>query len=175
MRARLLLDAHVPADVAHAVSRLCPQADIQHVSSWQDGAYINATDDVFLEACWQEGRALVSKDRATLPGSVALRVADNQQHAGVLFYDLERFKANQIGALAKAIAAVLATTKGNLVNRWIAIRYAIQNRLGRLALSHLRQTEPRYPLRDGIFKRVRFPSPAPLIINGLRSGPVKVQ
>lgn len=122
MRARLLLDAHVPADVAKAVKRLCPQADIQHVSSWQDGAYINAADDVLLEACWQERRALVSKDRATLPGWIALRVADNRPHGGVLFYDLERFKANQIGALAKAIVAALMATEGNLVNRWISLR-----------------------------------------------------
>lgn len=122
MRARLLLDAHVPADVAKAVKRLWPLADIQHVSSWQEGAYINAADDVLLEACWQERRALVSKDRATLPGWIALRVADNRPHGGVLFYDLERFKANQIGALAKAIVAALVATKGNLMNRWITLR-----------------------------------------------------
>lgn len=122
MRARLLLDAHVPADVAKAVKRLCPQADIQHVSSWQDGAYINAADDILLEACWQERRALVSKDRATLPGWIALRVADNRPHGGVLFYDLERFKANHIGTLAKAIVTALEATEGNLANRWITLR-----------------------------------------------------
>jgi hypothetical protein len=122
VKARLLLDAHVPADVTKAVKRLCPQADIQHISSWQDGAYINAADDLLLEACWQERRALVSKDRATLPGWIALRVADNRPHGGVLFYDLERFKANQIGALAKAIVAALLATDGNLANRWITLR-----------------------------------------------------
>ena len=122
MRARLLLDAHVPADVAKAVRRLCPQADVQHVSTWQDGAYINAADDILLEACWQESRALVSKDRATLPGWIALRVADNKPHGGILFYDLERFKANQIGALAKAIATVLKATKGDLANRWVTLQ-----------------------------------------------------
>lgn len=122
MNARLLLDSHVPADVAVALRRLCPQVDVQHISAWQDGAYINAADDVLLEACWQDRRALVSKDRATLPGWIALRVADNRQHGGVLLYDLERFKAPQIGSLAKAIAAALAQTKGNLINRWITLR-----------------------------------------------------
>jgi hypothetical protein len=116
------LDAHVSADVAKAVQRLRSQVDIQHVSSWQDGAYINAVDDILLEACWQERRALVSKDRATLPGWIALRVADNRSHGGVLFYDLERFKADQIGALAKAIVAALEATEGKLVNRWITLR-----------------------------------------------------
>jgi hypothetical protein len=99
-----------------------PLPDIQPLSSWQDGAYINAPDDILLEACCQERRALVSKDRATLPGWIALRVADNRPHGGVLFYHLERFKANQIGALAKAIVAALIATEGNLVNRWITLR-----------------------------------------------------
>jgi hypothetical protein len=122
VKARLLLDSHVPADVADAVRDLCPDVDVQHVSAWHQGAYINAADDVLLEACWQDGRALVCKDRATLPGWMALRVADGREHGGVLFYDLERFKAHQIGALAKAIAAALAQTKGKLANRWITIR-----------------------------------------------------
>ncbi len=122
MTARLLLDSHVPADVADALRALRPRVDVQHVSSWQEGAYIGAPDDVLLEACWQDSRALVSKDRATLPGWIALRVADGREHAGVLFYDLERFKARHIGSLARAIAAALDGTKGNLANRWITLR-----------------------------------------------------
>jgi hypothetical protein len=121
VKARLLLDSHVPADVADAVRALCPNVDVQHVATWQEGAYINAADHVLLEACWLDKRALVSKDRATLPGWVALRVADGREHGGVLFYDLERFKAHQIGALARAIAAALHQTQGKLLNRWITI------------------------------------------------------
>ncbi len=122
MKARLLLDSHVPADVADALRELRPDVDVQHVSTWQDGAYVNADDDLLLEACWQDARAVVSKDRATLPGWIALRVADGREHGGVLFYDLERFKAHQIGALARAIAAALDQTKGKLANRWITLR-----------------------------------------------------
>ena len=118
----MLLDAHVPADVGSALRLLRPRVDVQHVSTWQEGAYSNAPDDVLLEACWQDGRALVSKDRATLPGWIALRVADRREHAGVLFYDLERFKARQIGSLARAIAAALDQNRGKLANRWITLR-----------------------------------------------------
>jgi hypothetical protein len=121
LKSKLLLDSHVPADLAAAVRALRPDVDVQHVSTWQEGAYINASDDVLLEACWLDDRALVSKDRATLPGWVALRVAEGKEHGGVLFYDLERFKAPQIGALAKGIAAALDLAKGKLANRWITI------------------------------------------------------
>jgi len=92
------------------------------VSKWQEGGYINAADDILLEACWEDKRAVVSKDRATLPGWIALRVADGKEHGGVLFYDLERFKAHQIGALAKAIIAAVDQVDGQLANRWITLR-----------------------------------------------------
>jgi len=77
---------------------------------------------MLLEACWQDKRALISKDRATLPEWIALRIAEGKEHGGILFYDPERFKATRIGALARAIAAVLDYTKGKLANKWITIR-----------------------------------------------------
>ena len=122
MNVKLLLDSHVPSAVATTLRRLRRGLDVQHVSVWQDGAYTNAPDDLLLEACCQDGRALVSKDRATLPGWIALRVAEGKEHGGVLLYDLERFKAHQVGALAKAIVAALDQTGGRLRNRWITLR-----------------------------------------------------
>jgi hypothetical protein len=118
---KLLLDSHVPSDVAQSLRKLRPRVDVQHLSTWQEGAYINASDDILLEACWQDSRALVSKDRATLPGWIALRVAEGKQHSGILFYDSERFKAPNIGALAKAIATALDRVEGKLANRWVTI------------------------------------------------------
>jgi hypothetical protein len=47
----------------------------------------------------------------TLPAWIALRVAEGKQHSGILFYDLERFKSHQIGALAKALVTALNQTK----------------------------------------------------------------
>jgi hypothetical protein len=122
VKAKLLLDAHVPSGVADVLRMMRRDIDVEHVSAWHEGAYINAPDDLLLEACWEDRRALVSKDRATLPGWISLRVADGKQHGGIVFYDLERFKAHQIGALANAIVAVLDQTGGNLVNRWITLR-----------------------------------------------------
>ena len=122
MKTRLLLDAHVPADVAETLQTLRPGIDVEHLSTWQEGAYLNAPDDLLLEACWDERRALISKDQATLPGWISLRVADGKQHGGIILYDLERFKAHQMGALAKAILAAVDQVRGNLVNRWLTLR-----------------------------------------------------
>lgn len=112
----------MPVALATALRSRCPGVDVQHVSTWQDGAYLNAADDVLLEARWQDARALVSRDRATLPGWIALRIAEGKEHAGVLSYDSERFKAPQIGALANALFFALDQTKGRLTNRWITLR-----------------------------------------------------
>jgi predicted nuclease of predicted toxin-antitoxin system len=122
LKPRLLLDTHVPADVVEAVRKVCPGVEVEHVSTWQNAAYINAEDSLLLEACCMDDRALVSKDRATLPGWIALRVAEGKEHGGVLLYDLERFKTHQIGALANAIASALKHSGGKLRNRWITLR-----------------------------------------------------
>lgn len=122
MKNKLLLDVHVPVEVEKALRALRSGVDVQHVADWQEGTYLGAADDVLLEACWQDRRALVSKDRATLPGWIALRVADGREHAGIIFYDMERFKAQQVGALARGIAAALDQTQGKLAGRWITLR-----------------------------------------------------
>lgn len=62
---RLLLDSHVPADVAAAVLKLKPSGSVEHVSSWQEGVWRNVDDDLLLEACHEDRRVLVSKDRRT--------------------------------------------------------------------------------------------------------------
>lgn len=117
---KLLLDSHVPADVAAAVLKLQPSWSVEHVSSWQEGIWRNADDDLLLEACHQGGRVLVSKDRRTLPGWVALRASEGKDHAGILFYDEERFPAAAIGTLAKAIARAGQEWR-RWKNAWVAL------------------------------------------------------
>jgi len=102
-------------------ARRCGCAPRFHL--WQDGAYVNAADPILLEgllAGWPGIR--IERHRATLPGWIALRVAEGKEHAGNIVYDLERFKSHQIGALAKAIVAALQQTKGGLANKWITGR-----------------------------------------------------
>jgi hypothetical protein len=118
---KLLLDSHVPAEVASAVLRLKPSWSAEHVSSWQEGVWRNADDDLLLEACHQDGRVLVARDRRTLPGWVLLRASEGQDHSGILFYDQERFPAVAIGALAKAIVFA-GQTRRDWKNAWVTLR-----------------------------------------------------
>jgi len=118
---KLLLDAHVPADVADAVLKLRSSWSVEHVSSWQGGVWRNAEDDLLLEACHEDRRVLVSKDRRTLPGYVALRASEGRDHAGILFYDEERFPARAIGMLASAIVRA-GQGRREWRNAWVTLR-----------------------------------------------------
>lgn len=115
------MDSHVPADVAEAVQKLQPSWSVEHVSSWCEGVWRNVDDDLLLEACHEDCRVLVSKDRRTLPGWVALRASEGKDHAGILFYDEERFPAPAIGLLAQAIVRVGSEGR-DWRNSWITLR-----------------------------------------------------
>ena len=118
---KLLLDSHVPAVVAAAVRKLQPSWSVEHVSSWQEGVWRNVDDDLLLEACHENGRVLVSRDRRTLPGWVMLRASEGKDHSGILFYDEERFPAPAIGTLAKAIAPA-GQERRVWRNAWVTLR-----------------------------------------------------
>jgi hypothetical protein len=117
----LLLDSHVPADVASAVRKLRSSWSVEHVSCWQQGVWRDVDDDFLLEACHNDGRVLVSKDRRTLPGWVALRASEGKDHSGILFYDEERFPAAAIGRLAKAIVRA-GQERREWKNAWVTLR-----------------------------------------------------
>jgi len=118
---KVLLDAHVPADVAAAVLKLRSSWSVEHVSSGQGGVWRNADDDLLLEACHEASRVLVSKDRRTLPRWVALRASEGKDHAGILFYDEERFPPRAIGRLARAIVRA-GQGRREWKNAWVTLR-----------------------------------------------------
>jgi len=118
---RLLLDSHVPADVAAAVLKLKPSWSVEHVSSWQEGVWRNVDDDLLLEACHADRRVLVSKDRRTLPHWVALRASEGKDHSGILFYDDERSPAPAIGTLARSIVRA-GQERCDWKNAWVTLR-----------------------------------------------------
>lgn len=64
-------------------------------------------DPVLLDLLWQERRALISRDRSTLPGWIKERHARGLSHAGVFFWDAERFRPDAVGAMASASVKTL--------------------------------------------------------------------
>ncbi len=46
----------VPSGVADTLRTMRPDIDFEHVSTWHEGAYINAPDDLLLKACWERSQ-----------------------------------------------------------------------------------------------------------------------
>lgn len=115
---KFVLDEHLPKAVAAVLGRL--QAGID---DWQKGRWLGEEDPVLLEGLWQDRRILASYDRATLPGHLADRIAEGKDHAGVVFVDQERFPPTRIGAMAAALAKLLAAypSPRDWVNRIVTL------------------------------------------------------
>src|SRR5437667_11992058 len=96
---RLCIDEDTSDKVCKAMRKLRPWWDIVFVRQWAGGGI---KDPVLLDLLWEDRRALVSRDRATLPEWIKDRQARGLDHAGVLFWDAERFSPGAIGALANA-------------------------------------------------------------------------
>ncbi|MFN0127587.1 MAG: hypothetical protein ACKV19_12970 [Verrucomicrobiales bacterium] len=95
----LCVDEDTSEKVGLAIRKLRPTWDVLHARQWAGGG---TPDDLLLEMLWQDRRALISRDRSTLPGWIKRRQARSLDHAGVFFWDAEKFPPDAIGALARA-------------------------------------------------------------------------
>ena len=96
---RLCIDEDTSHRVCMTMLKLRPSWNIVFVRQWAGGGI---KDPVLLDLLWEDRRALISRDRATLPDWIKERQERGLHHSGVLFWDLERFSPGAIGALAKA-------------------------------------------------------------------------
>jgi hypothetical protein len=95
----LCTDEDTSDDVCRAMRKLRPAWDIVFVREW---AGAGVSDAVLLDLLWSDRRALISRDRRTLPVWLKHRQAQGLDHAGVFFWDMEHFPPGSIGALARA-------------------------------------------------------------------------
>jgi len=96
---RFCIDEDTSHRVCMAMRKLRPSWNIVFVRQWAGGG---TKDPVLLDLLWEDRRALISRDRATMPEWIKERKARGLDHAGILFWDLERFSPGAIGALANA-------------------------------------------------------------------------
>src|SRR6266487_4645897 len=96
---RVCIDEDTSDKVCFAMRKLRPSWNIVSARKWAGGGI---QDPVLLDLLWEDRRALISRDRATLPEWIKERQTRGLDHAGVLFWDSERFAPGAIGALASA-------------------------------------------------------------------------
>ncbi len=109
---KLLLDCHIPKAVRVALSRRCTGLEVAHLAEWRGGAFRAAPDADILVACFEEGRTLVTYDQRSIPGLLRCWAAEERPHAGVIIGDSNTVPANDPGAIARALSALIEETAG---------------------------------------------------------------
>jgi hypothetical protein len=98
---RLLLDSHIPPDIATASRRLAALS-ITPLRDWHRGLYLNESDAHLLARAWNERVTMVTYDVNTFPLAVKERLESGLDHAGVVYVS-SRFRQNAIGTIARRI------------------------------------------------------------------------
>lgn len=120
---KLLLDGHIKKAVVAALAGRCGGTDVVHLAEWQGGAFRTASDEDILTACFEESRSFVTYDQRTIPGLLRRWAAEERSHAGVIFGDSDSVPANDPGAVARALVALVERLSGSdLTNAILYLR-----------------------------------------------------
>ncbi len=105
---KLLLDCHIVKATLAALRKIAPSIQVEHLADWRGGAFLRADDGEILAGCYEERRAFVTFDQKTIPDLLRQWAAEERPHYGVFFGDRNTVKPNKPGAVAAAIAALVA-------------------------------------------------------------------
>jgi hypothetical protein len=105
VKIKLLLDAHVPPEVAAALHRRFPDLDVKsiHETDWA-----GFPDEVLLELLDAEKRVLVTRDVNTMPGHTKARIAAGKTFAGVIYADSKKLRQTDTRGLIRRLIEVVA-------------------------------------------------------------------
>lgn len=108
---KLLLDEHISPAVARGLVAAGAAGSAGHVvmalREWQDGAYLEASDALLLQAARVEGWTLVTYDLRTIPPLLKEWGEQGIAHGGVILVDERSIAQNDIGGLIRALARLV--------------------------------------------------------------------
>lgn len=104
MKIKLLLDVHVPPEVAAALRGQFPGLDVQsiHENDWAALA-----DEVLLELLDPKARVLVTRDVNTVPLHCKARLAAGKTFAGVIYADRKLLRQTDRRGIIRRLAEVV--------------------------------------------------------------------
>ena len=83
---RLLADENTSHRLVSSCRRLAPQFSIDHIATWQDGAWLGLDDAALLISCADARLVLVAFDRATLPWHAGQLLRAGHDHGGIILF-----------------------------------------------------------------------------------------
>jgi len=101
---KLLLDEHLPPEVAAALRRRFPKLDCQSI---HETPLVGLPDPALLEILDAEQRTLVTRDVNTVPGFVVARLAAGLTHGGIIYADSKRLRQTDTKVLIRRLTEVI--------------------------------------------------------------------
>jgi hypothetical protein len=103
---KLLLDEHIPEEVAIALRRQFRSLDALSI---HETDLVGLLDPPLLELLDAEHRTLVTRDVNTVPVHVRARLASGHTHGGVIYVDSRRLRQTDTRGLIRRLAQVVRT------------------------------------------------------------------
>lgn len=104
---KLLLDEHISPSVARGLS--ATGIEVAPLRDWQGGAYLEAADDLILQAAHADRWTLVTYDLRTIPPLLKLMAEQGVSHSGVVLVDERSLAQNDIGGLIRALTRLVGS------------------------------------------------------------------
>ena len=114
----LLLDCHIPKAALKALRSKAPFLQVEHLADWRAGAFLRASDEDILTACYEERRTFVTFDLRTIPELLRQWAAEDRPPSGVIFVDDKSFRPNSptfVASLANLASEYRSTSMLNIV------------------------------------------------------------
>jgi hypothetical protein len=107
---KLLLDEHISPDVADGLRRRHRPLVIRWMAEWQGGDFLGKEDSACLLEAAEQGLALVTYDRRTIPPLLKIWVEEGRRHGGVIFVDEKTISPADIEGLVRALSQLFRET-----------------------------------------------------------------
>ncbi|MGI8932502.1 DUF5615 family PIN-like protein [Leptolyngbya sp. BC1307] len=101
-----LLDEHISPKVGTQLQKKLPEITVRALQTWQQGRYLQASDELLLTVAAQHSLTLVTYDTRTIPTLLRSLAVQGQHHSGIVFIDQKTIAASDIGKLTKALLSL---------------------------------------------------------------------
>lgn len=101
-----LLDEHISPKVGTQLEKKLPEITVRALQTWQQGQYLQASDEWLLTVAAQHSLTLVTYDTRTIPTLLKNLALQGQHHAGIIFIDQRTIRASDIGKMTKALLSL---------------------------------------------------------------------
>ncbi len=108
-----LLDEHISPKVGEQIRQKCPDISVYVLQFWENGRYLQLTDDLLLKLAIEHSLTLVTYDLRSIPTLLASLAEQGCEHTGMIFVDQKTIPPNNFGLLVRSLVYLWETEKEN--------------------------------------------------------------